>query len=1109
MNGDPTNDNANGTAFEQDILSTQLRHGGDIAGVVDSLDYLQGMGIKGIYIVGSPFLNLPWTADSYSPVDFTVLDHHFGAIQDWRDAIDEIHSRGMYVILDNTFSTMADLIGFEGYLNTSTPFTLKEHNALWKTDRHYLDFTFSNEYNSSCQYPRFWNETGFPIDASIRDQMVGCYNSEFDQYGDTEAFGVFPDYQRELSKFASVQDRLREWVPSVREKIQHFSCIAINMLDIDGFRFDKATQITVDAQGEFSDYIRNCAESVGKNNFFMPGEITGGNDFGSVYLGRGRQPDMLPPNASVALALTPNSSSDYFIRDVGYNSLDAAAFHYTIYRSLTRFLGMDGNLEAGYDANGGSWTDTWNTLLVTNDLVNPNTGTFDPRHMYGVSNQDVFRWPAISNGVERQLLGLFITTLHFPGIPLLSWGEEQSFYVLDNTASNYIYGRQSMSSSSAWQLHGCYVVGSVQYYHFPLDSASRGCHDDSVSLDHRDPSHPVRNLIKHMYFLREQYPVLNDGWYLQQLSNQTWQVQYPGSGNTTTETGMWSVLRAQYPNFQDLTESGPKGNQTVWLVYSNVNTTMNYQFNCSDPEEALISPFEANSTVKNLFYPFDELNLASSDTTVGFIPSDKRNGCVGNLTMNMYEFKAYVPKDEWVAPPPMITRFLPGHDARLLSQAPPGGQESVDIEIHFSTPMNCSDVMASIQINSTTEDFIVAQVDTTSVQCADATNLTEQPQFVGGIPTAWTFKARLIDVADGIHQITVRNASTTDGSFTNSIDTFMIRIGQPDNPMVFWTANYTLALVHQDPNGTLYVSQKAAGADKFRYSLNWGSSWSDYLDYHGGNETLQTQPWTGTQQQAWKGTHLMVQYWSKMAGSASVIQHADLETNQPPRRFPHIFAHGSFNQFGYDSGLNDELQLQNSGNWEFHFMSEWPDSLQLNIWGMDADGQPDETYVFGDVDGDMVLDRLPPSSLSDVAINFTSPPPSPYLAWTLSLNDGELRYTLIPVGNRWLQLLLFVLFAVVPVTTAFLSIEIYMKGFYSVKFNQIGIKEKGSLLPLALHCGLGVKKFKDEDDNLTDLGGLNSNGVVKTHWEKRRCVLIATMEYVGAAISVLTAKSHR
>jgi alpha-1,3-glucan synthase len=46
VNGDPTNDNANGTVFEQDAYETQLRHGGDIIGLRDSLDYLQGMGVK-------------------------------------------------------------------------------------------------------------------------------------------------------------------------------------------------------------------------------------------------------------------------------------------------------------------------------------------------------------------------------------------------------------------------------------------------------------------------------------------------------------------------------------------------------------------------------------------------------------------------------------------------------------------------------------------------------------------------------------------------------------------------------------------------------------------------------------------------------------------------------------------------------------------------------------------------------------------------------------------------------------------------------------------------------------------------------------------------------
>lgn len=46
VNGDPHNDNINGTAFERDSRSTQLRYGGDVNGLIDSLDYIQGMGIR-------------------------------------------------------------------------------------------------------------------------------------------------------------------------------------------------------------------------------------------------------------------------------------------------------------------------------------------------------------------------------------------------------------------------------------------------------------------------------------------------------------------------------------------------------------------------------------------------------------------------------------------------------------------------------------------------------------------------------------------------------------------------------------------------------------------------------------------------------------------------------------------------------------------------------------------------------------------------------------------------------------------------------------------------------------------------------------------------------
>lgn len=996
---------------------------------------------------------------------------------------------------------LGDLIGFEGYLNETAPFTTKEHKVQWKSDRQYVDFRFGNTYNASCDYPRFWNETGFPVEPYVYQELVGCYDSEFDQYGDIEAFGVFPDWQRELAKFASVQDRLREWVPSVRAKLIRHSCIIIASLDIDGFRYDKATQATVDALGDMSGAYRECARKYGKENFFLPGEITGGDNFGSIFLGRGRQPNMLPATIQDAVQMTNLSAQQYFLRPDGNQAIDAAAFHYSIYRSLTRFLGLDGNLAAGYDIPV-DWVAGWNQSLLYNDLVNANTGRCDPRHMYGTTNQDVFRWPAIKNGTARALLGMFVTTLHLPGIPLVLWGEEQGFYVLDATADNYIYGRQAMSPATAWWTHGCFALNVSQYYHFPIDSALHGCEDITVTYDHRDPAHPIRNIMKHMFQMREDFPALNDGWYLQTLSNQTTQVFYPGSNGTPTETGMWSVLRGRFEGIQDL--HGGAGNQSVWLVYQNDNRTVNYQFDCTNNATALVAPFDQGTTVKNLFYPFDEQTLTeASPFKLGFEGSTEYNGCLKNLTLAPWEFRAYVPADKWVGPKPMITQFKPGHDARLISTVAPDASETIHVQIYFSTEMDCKGVTRSISLASKTESGQVATLDSDSVHCnfVDPNPTT----MVGQIPNAWMWEADVTNVYNGIHELTVNNASTSNGSSTGAVDHFFFRVGQPDNPMIFPTANYSTSLLHQYDNGTLYIQHHAAGADQWRYSTNWGSTFSDWMNYTGGNDTIDEQTWSGTKLQQWSGKHVRVEYFSKLTGSSDYVQEGDLGwDSKVPRRFPHLFWNGPYNEYGYDAGLRNQMELdQNDGLWKIKFLTEWPAQGQINVWGMNPDGLPDEGYVYGDVDGDSILDRMPPSSLSTVLINITQPPPSPHLGWEIQVNDGTLRYVLLPVGNEAPQMALFFLLWVIPVLSAAASIYIFMKSFYQVKFNQVGVTDKKSLIPLALRRKLKRRHLEDGEAMNPLMRLANKSGFLQTNsafagatkGDRRRMVLIATMEY--------------
>ncbi len=98
----------------------------------------------------------------------------------------------MFLIRTNP-DRMGDLIGFEGFLNTSTPYNRNEHNALWKGERRYNDFAFGNNELAQCNYPRFYGDDGKQV-LNLSSELVGCRDSEFDQYGEVAAFGNYPEW---------------------------------------------------------------------------------------------------------------------------------------------------------------------------------------------------------------------------------------------------------------------------------------------------------------------------------------------------------------------------------------------------------------------------------------------------------------------------------------------------------------------------------------------------------------------------------------------------------------------------------------------------------------------------------------------------------------------------------------------------------------------------------------------------------------------------------------------------------------------------------------------------------------------------------------------------
>lgn len=881
-------------------------------------------------------------------------------------------------------------------------------------------------------------------------------------------------YVQQLSKYGSVQDRLRDWRSDVRAKINHFSCMQIAMLDIDGFRLDKALQMTADGLADFSTFQRRCARRYGKENFLIVGELVGKKPLVALTTGRGKEPEQYWHNTTEAMTASNTSSAQHFVRDNDHTSIDGSSFSYDIYFSLSQFLGLDGD----YPKGSVDFVSLWEDLLVQTDMVNVNTGAFDPRHGFGTTNQDVFRWPALANGTQRQLLGNFITTLMLPGVPALTWGEEQDMYILDSFAENYVYGRSPMSSARAWQLHGCYQLTYDIYADLPVDRARRGCRDDAVGLDHKDPAHPVRNVLKRMYELRERYPVLNDGYMLKTLSNQTHNFHLPVS-EVDTPRGIFSVHRSAAEGIQDFSGTAAMGNQDVWLVFSNEHAPTEFLFDCSNETAALLSPFSPGTRVKNLFHPYDEYTLESSGHHSG-------GGCLSNITMGEWGFKAFVPADAFAPPRPALTKVSPSHDERLLSTVPPGQQQTVPIELHFSQPMDCGSVARSLELESTTADGTAARINEASITCRSAAPGEEQTLVAAAPPGTWVFAAELANVGHGTHAVTVRNASAPDGSSsTNAVDRFMFRIGRDDNPLVFpGSADYTRGLLRRDnETGSLHLQLQASGAERFRYSRNWGSSWSAWLNYTSDSIPLEDQPWTGTPEQAWRGEHVVVEYWSRMVSSSHHVQHSDLASSQPARRWPHAFVEGHFNEFGFDAGLRNAMTLDENeeGVWRFNVSSEWPMQAIVNVWGMNADSLPDKSMQLGDVDRDGVLDLLPPQMLSHNVFNLSDCPRMPYVGWQIVVHDGNLTYALEPVGSGNVQRWLFFLLAVVPPAAGVLAVWAYRKSFYFIE--AVGLQGRKTRKLLTANSSMGNhEQYKDIPlESLTLLS--------------RRRVLMATLEY--------------
>ncbi len=113
-NGDPKNDVVKGMRDQTcDRTKPSLRHGGDLAGIGQHLDYFKTLGVTALWF--TPVLENDWPNEGgnssyhgYATTDYYKVDPRFGSNDEYCKLIADCHKQGLKVVMDMIFNHCSD-----------------------------------------------------------------------------------------------------------------------------------------------------------------------------------------------------------------------------------------------------------------------------------------------------------------------------------------------------------------------------------------------------------------------------------------------------------------------------------------------------------------------------------------------------------------------------------------------------------------------------------------------------------------------------------------------------------------------------------------------------------------------------------------------------------------------------------------------------------------------------------------------------------------------------------------------------------------------------------------------------------------------------------------
>ncbi|HXF61420.1 MAG TPA: alpha-amylase family glycosyl hydrolase, partial [Caldilineaceae bacterium] len=257
-------------------------HGGDLAGLMEKLDYLEQMGVTAIWMT-PVFKNKPVQGSGadisagyhgYWVTDFTQLDPHFGANDELDALIEEAHSRGIKVFFDIILNHTADVIQYaEGRYDyiSKARFPYRDASGTVFDDR---------ELAGRDAFPPLDPAISFPYTPVIPDgeetSKVPAWLNDPTLYHN-RGNSLFVGESSLYGDFFGLDDLFTEHPQVVQGLIDiHKGWIA--NYEIDGFRIDTVKHVNAEFWREFTPAILQYARDQGRESFFIFGEVFSGNE---------------------------------------------------------------------------------------------------------------------------------------------------------------------------------------------------------------------------------------------------------------------------------------------------------------------------------------------------------------------------------------------------------------------------------------------------------------------------------------------------------------------------------------------------------------------------------------------------------------------------------------------------------------------------------------------------------------------------------------------------------------------------------------------------------------------------------------------------------------